>query len=412
MLPSDVTAEMFAVAVIVSAAPSSLNYPWSEEMFTDPIAKSTYRACIRLQSQGHAIDAMSVATDAERSGDLAGLNGNPQGRIISNVTEGYGQASSLEYYFNILSELHVRRKTTLSLMSAMERINNRSVSTNEVVESIVEASQCPQVNSFPSLRDQLLSMLAMIENNKNTERFSTGFNELDHALDGGYEKGEFLVYAGETSMGKSILLQMAALALSLSGKQVTFYSLEMPSTAILGRISANLTGTCLTFIGSPSSAQNQAISKAINQINKFKLTIRDNIFSLEGIMRDARAQIENGADAIIIDYIQRVEYQTKESREQAVAEVTRQMKRLAMQGNVCVLSASQLNEDGKVRESRAISQDCDILAVIKDGHISLDKFRRGERFKKIGCKLNGAIARFQPQEFNPEEQKPKFRKRG
>lgn len=406
-LPSDTQAELYAASLILHGAPNSLNFPWEEGMFTSPHALAIYKAVVRLSQSSQPIDAMTVCSSALDSKDITQ---SEYGSLLVSAGEGYGASGSLDYYFSLLSSLHTRRKMIRSLLSGAQSISKGLLCPSQVLEEISEASKEKEVKSFPSLKEQLMELLQFIENNKTKERFSTGLQELDQALDGGYEKGEFVVFAGETSTGKSVLLQMAALALVRAAKKTAFYSLEMPSTAILARMASNAASCSVIFHGPPNQQQAQAINRAINQLAKLPLIIRDSIFSLHDIIRDAKQQIDNGAEAIVIDYIQRVEYQTKESREQAVAEVTRQMKRLAMEKSVAVLSASQLNEEGKVRESRAISQDCDILCVIKDGHLSLDKFRRGERFKKIGCKLNGALARFVAAEYNPEE-KPKYKKK-
>jgi len=409
-LPSDPKAELFTAALILDDPKVLNSYPWDEAMFVNLIAKSTYLSVVRLTEKGYEVNAMSVAVDAEKSGDLKGIESG-QNKVLANATDGMGMSGGIEFYFNVLSELWTRRKAIISTMEGLSDLKKGSKTPQEVSDEIAISCKSLEVKVQPNLKDQLGEMLKLIEANKTRERFPTGMEQLDFALDGGYERGELLVYAGETSMGKSVLLQMAAAALGVSGRSVTIYTLEMSAATILTRLSANLANKAIMFRGESDEGYIRAITKAVNQIGQMKLTIRDNIFSLSEIMRDAKIQIENGADAIIIDYIQRVEHYTKENREQAVAEVTRQMKRLALQGNVAVLSASQLNEDGKVRESRAISQDCDILAVIKDGFLCLDKFRRGERFRKIGCKLNGALARFDYVKYEPEEEKPKYKKR-
>lgn len=402
-LPLDAKAEVFTAALIVDGGAKVLNaYPWDEGMFTDVIALAMYRSCVRLAAAGHKIDGMSVAIDAKKSGDLNGIEGG-QVRLLGETTEAFGLSGSVDFYFNSLSELWTRRKVMLATMRGTEAIKSGATSPQEVAETIAEAAKSIEIKTRPTLKDQLGAMLQLIEDNKKRERFPTGLNELDDALDGGYERGELVVFAGETSTGKSVWLQMCAAALGQSGRSVVVYSLEMSAAVILARLSANMASHAILFRGDADVGFVNAIRKAVNLIGGMKLIIRDDMFSLAEIMRDARIQIEAGADAIVIDYIQRVEHTTKENREQTVSEITRQMKRLALQGNVAVLTASQLNEEGKVRESRAIAQDCDILAVIKEGALSLDKFRRGQRFKKIGCRLNGALARFEFSRETEEE---------
>ena len=132
------------------------------------------------------------------------------------------------------------------------------------------------------------------------------------------------------------------------------------------------------------------------------LTICDaDSISLESIDSRLAQMIDAGlgVDLIIVDYIQLVGVSNNQgkSREQEVSEVARSLKQLSKKYNCPVLSASQLNDDGKVRESRAISHDCDVLLKIEpeEGVIIVSKNRNGERGGELPLALNGSFQRFE-----------------
>ena len=69
-------------------------------------------------------------------------------------------------------------------------------------------------------------------------------------------------------------------------------------------------------------------------------------------------------DIVVIDYLQLVDAASGrkgETRQEQVAQVSRTCKRLAGELNCVVIGLSQLNDDGKLRESRAIGQDANAI---------------------------------------------------
>jgi replicative DNA helicase len=71
------------------------------------------------------------------------------------------------------------------------------------------------------------------------------------------------------------------------------------------------------------------------------------------------------------------------------------MKQMAKELQCPVISATQLNEAGQSRESRAIEQDADAALYIADDGIKVVKLRNGVRNDLLPLYLNGALQRFQ-----------------
>jgi replicative DNA helicase len=87
-----------------------------------------------------------------------------------------------------------------------------------------------------------------------------------------------------------------------------------------------------------------------------------------------------------------------DSREQAISELARRLKLTALKTNSVVLTASQLNEEGRLRESRAIGHHADAVINIRhDGSpiIVIDKNRRGQRGATVPVVMRGDISRFE-----------------
>jgi replicative DNA helicase len=137
-------------------------------------------------------------------------------------------------------------------------------------------------------------------------------------------------------------------------------------------------------------------SRAIRALYGLPLTIVDNLSSLADIDREARrlARLKK-ADVVIVDYLQLVENPEADSREQAVSEIARKLKNLALNCGAVVLTASQMNEAGQLRESRAIGHHADTIINIGDDRITVEKNRRGARGIGVNVTLRGELGRFE-----------------
>ncbi len=93
---------------------------------------------------------------------------------------------------------------------------------------------------------------------------------------------------------------------------------------------------------------------------------------------------------IVVDYIQLVESASvgkAANRETHVSEVARRLKLLTKELQVAVIAMSQLNDDGQLRESRAIGHHADLVFCIKLASDS-DHSQREiviQKGRNIGC---------------------------
>lgn len=245
-------------------------------------------------------------------------------------------------------------------------------------------------------------MRAIAESEDGTPGSPTGLTPID-IVTGGLAPGDLWVIAAETSGGKSVAMIQAATNFLASGKRVLIVSLEMQAPLIVSRMAACHGGVNLRTFRHPKEANKLDLQKAkrtVKEISQWHLTIDDEggrtVRSIAGLAEMAR-DIGGGLDLIIVDYIQRVQPETgrRDSREQEVARISSSLKSLAMKLKVPIFTASQLNENGKVRESRAIAQDCDVLLMVGEDGILGSKVRNAQRDQMFPLFLNGATQRFE-----------------
>ena len=230
---------------------------------------------------------------------------------------------------------------------------------------------------------------------------STGIPELD-AVSGGMRPGEFWVIGGKPSMGKSVLMLQIAESFISRGDAAAVFSLEMMESEIIGRLVTVCGRVNYGSIAQPRKATKgdfPRIQTAIAKITESPLWIDasagqsiDTIANEAEMIRDRSGVLK----LVVVDYLQLIRGNRArgESREEEVARVSGGLKQLAKRLACPVLSASQLNEEGKTRESRAIEQDADVLLGIFEEGIKIGKLRNGERGRILPLYLNGEMQRF------------------
>ena len=200
----------------------------------------------------------------------------------------------------------------------------------------------------------------------------------------------------------------------LDGKKVAFFSCEMMVDEIVARLVANVGNTDLSRVLQPAKwtdyhASGKRIGdkvvEAVKSISAQQAWMDDTPrMTMRHIEQESQriADQNDGLDLIVVDYMQIVSPESvrKESREQEVARVSGSLKQLAKKMGCPVLSASQLNDDGRVRESRAISFDANVMMGIEEEGIRIVKMRNGKRDNdneppSLRLTLNGAIQRFE-----------------
>jgi replicative DNA helicase len=331
----------------------------------------------------------------EANGKLQGVGG-PGTLTEILITLPGPDPHQARYYFDLLVQAHIARETLKVANESLKDLERMQLEPLAFAEQIASAAQGPEVKKHKTLSEQLDELCAELERKEPREAFPAGPIGLDMALDGGIHRGE-LVIAGGTSAGKSILLAQAALASARNGKATAFFSCEMPTTDILKRMAANHSDYPMRKNGEKISEKEfQALSETIRFLHDLPLTIRDDIFSLSAIEAEARRLIRlKKADVVVVDYLQLVENAAAETREGCVSEIARKFKNLSLSGNCAVLTASQLNDEGKLRESRAIGHHADIVVEIRDEAMLIIKNRRGRRDVSVQVNLRAELGRFE-----------------
>ena len=196
-----------------------------------------------------------------------------------------------------------------------------------------------------------------------------GLRSLDNEL-GGIRPGNVCVVASPTSGGKSALAAQAVLETARRSRPAAIFSYEMSSTEIIERMPAfegSLSMRAIRF-GRFSKPDLDALHQSAETISSYPIYIDEDFSAdVDRIANRCRQLKLRRADLglVVVDYLQLVPPRASSSRnatrEREVADISRKIKLLALELRLPIMALSQLNEEGRMRESRSISQDANIV---------------------------------------------------
>jgi replicative DNA helicase len=218
------------------------------------------------------------------------------------------------------------------------------------------------------------------------------------------QAGNLVVIGGAAKGGKtSLALSILRDAMTTQEKNCLMVSLEMSPVEIAARLlsmeskipSSSMTPKQMTT-GEYSRLANA--SMVLGRASG-RLAVVSDLFAVDQITAFIKAcHKRNPLDLVIIDYVQLIDTeQAKNStRQEAVAGVSRSLKRLAAELGIVVVALSQLNDNGELRESRSLGMDANI--VLK---IIVDKASQ-EREILVEMQRSGSSNVFAPCEYIAE----------
>ncbi len=260
-----------------------------------------------------------------------------------------------------------------------------------------------RVESFTRVQDMLLEA----HNGRGIMGLRTGYDEMDKVLCG-LRGGQLITIAARTSVGKTTLAMNISEYLVMTEKvPVAFFSLEMSEDELNTRMLSSYIGVNMqSFINHEYDEQQRMqvidqAAKAIPTLNAAPLVINSRTdITISQIRAEARRMVKNkGIKAVVVDYLQLVKPNGRGgNRVQDVGEISRGLKRMALELDVPVLALAQLNRAvenenraprlADLRESGSIEADSDVVMMIycEDEMMKIE----GRKLCQIGVAKNRA----------------------
>jgi len=356
-----------------------------------------YEACFSLYERNEPIDQVTVAHELGRQGRLEAVGG---AAYLSHLVSIVPTSVHVEHYGQTVHRLGVMRR----LINAASQIAAIGYEAGpDLDESLGRAENILfRLRHVQSRRDfihirRLLDRY--IEESEVTSHLEAGaavhigFPALDDFL-GGLQRSDMIVLAARPSLGKtSLALNIARNAAIKQKAHVAIFSLEMAWEQVVQRLLSSESGvdTKRLRLGQYTEAEEERIMEATGVLSEAPIHIDDSpaLRIVEMRSKARRLHFEQGIDLVIVDYMQLIRGDGRDSRVQEIGEISRSLKELARELDVPVIAVSQLSRASEwrashrpqlsdLRESGAIEQDADVVLFIyrDDLYITKDDWER------------------------------------
>jgi replicative DNA helicase len=175
------------------------------------------------------------------------------------------------------------------------------------------------------------------------------------AMTTGLRGGDYTIVAGRTGQGKSTFIQQIAMANARDGHKVYVASLEMTSEMFMGRGISMITGIAHDDIRDPrylGREDRNRIKEAAALIAEWPWIVDDTAgLELHELLARIRAQINRGAELVLIDYLQMIQCREYQKIYDKVSAVSAALRDLAKTAKIPVVAACQLRRPQQGHEN-------------------------------------------------------------
>ncbi|MFS0766062.1 replicative DNA helicase [Peribacillus phoenicis] len=363
-----------------------------------------------LDEKGIPIDFVSVMERVGRKN--IDKIGGPD--YLGDLAASVPSTASFTYYEKILHEYWQRREAIV----VANQIKESALSGDpaEVIQTGINELMRLEDNSTDdddgSIKDDLVTVYDELETPKGEiTGMPTGFNELDR-MTAGLQKQDLIVIAARPSVGKTAFaLNIAEGVAKQQQYAVGIFSLEMGRKQLLKRMLSSNGRINAQHIRTSNLVDNDwgKLTGAMGDVSNLNLRIFDNpgvtVNQIWAKVRKMKRDYEGKDILVIIDYLQLITGSAKHkgNRMQEISEISRMLKHMARELDVCVIALSQLSraveqrQDKRpmmsdIRESGQIEQDADVIGFLyRDDYYDKESESKNIIEIIIGKQRNGPI---------------------
>lgn len=341
-----------------------------------------FREIVAAREAGQPTDCVVIGDRLER----AGLTPDSVDELLGDIMLASPSAANAAHYAEIVRDKAIRRsllqlcvETADECYSATDVTADLVCRTEEKVFGLSDRQVTRAAFTMPMLVDEF-EAITQLRMRGEIEGIRSGYPDLDGII-GGFMPGYMIVLGARPSQGKT------ALALDLcrnvaGDNQVLFVSLEMSRGELIDRMVSQVAMLESRSVKNPkflSRGDWDRMYEAQHTIRNLKLHIdEDPSRTASDIAGHARRiMARDGLSLVVIDYLNLIDSpeNTRDSRQETIAKISRTIKKTARMLRVPVLVLSQLNravegrEDHRprmsdLRESGAVEQDADVVMLL------------------------------------------------
>ncbi|OOR49468.1 replicative DNA helicase [Bacillus pseudomycoides] len=354
----------------------------TNQHFSTAVHQAIFKLIRKIEEEGQPLDLVALVSKMEPA-FLAQIGGM---EYLVNIIESVPTTANFSYYEGLVRNAWKMNQAGSMAHSMCERLlaEKDEKVIGETITRLCELEEVDCTLDF-DLKDTLVDLYE--ELHQDTEELTgieTGFSALNK-MTCGLQEGDFVVIGARPSMGKTAFALNIALHAAKSGTAVGLFSLEMSNKQLLKRMVSCLGEVSGKRLKNPKHRFTiedwGKTSRAFAEIGDLPLEIYDKAgVTTQEIWVQVRKLKRKYADKkllVIVDYLQLITGDSKYrgNRFQEMSEISRKLKLLARDLNVCVVALSQLSRGvesrqdkrpflSDLRETGQIEQDADVIMLM------------------------------------------------
>lgn len=341
------------------------------ELFSDYDCRKAYEVICQMAEEGLRPDIVSM--DAR----LRSENVNTQ-KFFTGETYSY-EVTRQRIAF--LEDLSIRRRMSALFYKGEVMTSDPTITMEDVqglfkeFDDALNNSAGAETQQFGDILKSLMNDVASRKDDKGEVGLMTGLRIFDSRY--GWHGGDLIIIAGETSMGKSTLATTIAYNTASRGIPSAYYSMEMSAKQLAARIIARQVqvSSSVTLYGKLSDEEYNRVYDGSIRMKDLPIYFDENSkLNFAKICGSIRRMVKkHGVRIVFIDYLQILANGRGDNREQLIGDMARDLKRLAVEQDICVVALSQLARDrnskepsmNRMRGSGQIEEACDMAVLIQ-----------------------------------------------
>ena len=381
----------------------------SSEDFYLPNHRDIYDSITNLYLKNRSLDLVTLLDDmVSKSGRSDETVRNSTKEHLMRLSASVPVIGNIKEYAGIVKEKSLRRKligvSNDIIKMAYEDMSETDVIVDRAEQMIFSLAQGRVSQELTHIKTVLLSVYGNMHdiaaNKDSAKGIPSGFTSIDNMIVG-MNAGDLILIGARPSMGKTAFALNIAMNAAARKKTVVMFQLEMSKEQIVSRLlssEAFIDGNKIKS-GILNDDDWSKIMKAASRMSECEIYLDDNpsitVTGMKAKLRKLRK-----FDLVIIDYLQlmQTEKGNNGNRVQEISEISRNLKIMAKELGVPVITCAQLSRgpesrDDKrpmlsdLRDSGAIEQDADVVMFLyRDDYYNKEKIEKHNRAEIIFAK--------------------------
>ncbi|MEU0670917.1 DnaB-like helicase C-terminal domain-containing protein [Streptomyces lavendulocolor] len=383
--------------------------------WAEPANELVWQAVVRLHGADRPTGVPAVEAELRRTGELAQAGGMVR---LSQLASAACTATQAGHYASIVHGYAGLRRYQATLVRGMQGARMadplgvpETIAAHQAELEHLMTGDAGGEDLFGRFGDHLESELDAIEREVEAAAV-TGLTDLDNLVH--MAPGNVVLVAGRPAMGKSALTLGVALANASTGRPTLVHSLEMGRSEVTKRILSAKARVGLHHLvqggGAVTDDDWTRIARHLPELSQLPLWVdyAPRVSPARVRSRIKALTRETGrAPLVIIDYVQLMETDQRNSRQspyERVTEISRELKITAEETGAVIICCAQLNRGSEhrtekkpqvsdLRDSGALEQDASVIILLhREDAYEKESLRAGESDLIVGKNRNGPTA--------------------